>query len=114
MDNEAALPFDLHYIKALVAPRTLFVSEAVGDVWANPVGSWQTTMAAKEVYRFLQAEDNVFWYYRPGYHAHQACDAEMLVNVILHQKNGEPVDERMFCLPFEAPELAFDWRCPEN
>lgn len=114
VDNEAALPFDLHYIKALVAPRTLFVSEAVGDVWANPVGSWQTTMAAKEVYRFLNAEDNVFWYYRPGYHAHQAGDVAMLVNVILHQKNGEPVDERMFRTPFEAPELAFDWRCPEN
>lgn len=113
VDNETALPFDLHYMKALVAPRTLFVSEAAGDVWANPVGSWQTTMAAKEVYRFLNAEENVFWYYRPGYHAHLACDAQMLVNVILHQRDGVPVDERMFCLPFAELPCAFDWRCPE-
>ena len=112
-DNETALPFDLHFIKALVAPRTLFVSEAAGDVWANPPGSWQTTMAAKEVYRFLNAEENVLWYYRPGYHAHLEVDARMLVNVILHRKNGEPLDERMFRLPFVQPELAFDWRCPE-
>ena len=89
-------------------------AEAAGDLWCNPVGSWQTVMAAKEVYRFLQAEDNLFWYYRPGYHGHLAVDAQMLVNVILHQKNGEPLDERMFRPPFEAPPLAFDWRCPEN
>ncbi|MBQ8612342.1 MAG: hypothetical protein IJ412_11640 [Oscillospiraceae bacterium] len=112
VDRENELPFDLHFIKAMVAPRTLFVSEAAGDLWANPPGSWQTTMAAKEVYRFLNAEENLFWYYRPGYHAHLACDAQMLVNVILHQKNGEPLDERMFRVPFAEPVPAFDWRCP--
>lgn len=114
VDNEPLLPFDLHFIKAMVAPRTLFISEAAGDIWANPFGSWQTTMAAKEVYRFLNAEDNLFWYYRPGYHAHLPVDIEMLVNVILHQKNGSPLDTKMFQLPFQKPELAFDWRCPET
>lgn len=114
VDNEAVLPFDLHFIKAMVAPRTLFISEAAGDLWCNPLGSWQTTMAARDVYRFLNAEENLFWYYRPGLHAHTALDAQMLVNVILHQKNGEAMDERMFRLPFEAPEPAFDWRCPEK
>ncbi len=112
VDNEAALPFDLHFVKAMVAPRTLFVSEAAGDLWANPIGSWQTTMAAREVYRFLRAENNLLWYYRPGFHAHTALDAEMLVNVIRHQKDGEPLDDKLFRLPFEKPEPAFDWRCP--
>lgn len=114
VDNEASLPFDLHFVKALVAPRTLFVSEAAGDLWANPFGSWQTTMAAREVYRFLHAEENLFWYYRPGFHAHAALDAQMLVNVIRHQRDGEPMDEKMFRLPFVRPELAFDWRCPDT
>ena len=112
VDNEAALPLDLHFVKALVAPRTLFISEAAGDLWANPVGSWQTTMAAGEVYRFLGAENRLFWYYRPGSHDHTALDARMLANVILHEKKGEAVDERMFRLPFARPALAFDWRCP--
>ncbi len=114
VDREETLPFDLHFIKALVAPRTLFISEAAGDLWTNPLGSWQTTMAAKEVYRFLGAEDNLFWYYRPGYHAHLAEDVQMLVNVILHQRDGVPVDEKMFRTPFVEPALAFDWRCPKR
>ena len=83
-----------------------------GDLWCNPVGSWQTTMAAKEVYRFLGAEDNLFWYYRPGYHGHLPVDVEMLVNVIQHQRDRVPLDGKMFVLPFEQPPLAFDWRCP--
>ncbi len=112
VDRETELPFDLHFIKALVAPRTLFISEAAGDMWCNPVGSWQTTMAAREVYRFLGAEDKLFWYYRPGFHAHTALDAEMLAGVIWAQRRGGPVDERMFRLPFDEPPLCFDWRCP--
>ena len=41
-----------------------------------------------------------------------ARNAHMLVNVIRHQRDGEPIDENMFRLPFAKPELAFDWRCP--
>ena len=45
-DREDELPFDAHFLKAMIAPRVLFVSEAAGDLWSNPVGSWMTTMAA--------------------------------------------------------------------
>ena len=111
--HEELLPFDSHYLKALVAPRTLFVSEAAWDVWANPVGSWQTTLAAGEVFKFLGAEDNLFWYFRPGTHAHSLADVQMLVNVIRHQREGLPLDTRMFRIPFAPTPQAFSWRCPE-
>lgn len=110
--REAELPFDTHFLKAMIAPRILFVSEAAGDLWANPVGSWQTSVAAKEVFKFLGVEDNLFWYFRPGTHAHAVCDVARLVNIIDHKRNGAPLDEHFFRLPFKAPELAFDWRCP--
>ncbi|MBO4326316.1 MAG: hypothetical protein J5950_03490 [Clostridia bacterium] len=110
--KEAELPFDTHYLKAMVAPRALFVSEAAGDFWSNPAGSWQTTVAAKEVFDFLGAGDNLFWYFRPGTHSHSVTDVKMLVNVIKHLRDGEALDEKMFRLPFEAPEPAFDWRAP--
>ena len=110
--READLPFDAHELKAMIAPRTLFVSEAAGDLWGNPVGSWQTTVAAGEVFRFLGAEQNLFWYFRPGKHAHTVTDVAMLADVVRHQRNGEPLDPRFFRLPFKAPDLAFDWRCP--
>ncbi len=113
-DKEEELPFDSHFLKAMVAPRTLFISEAGSDIWANPIGSWQTTMAAKEVFKFLGAEDNVFWYFRRGFHFHKIQDIEMLVNVILHKKDGQPLHEDFFKTPFEEPELIFDWKAPET
>lgn len=97
----AELPFDEHYLKALVAPRTYFGSEACDDIWANPLGTLATTRAAEPAFKLLGAGDNVFWYYRPGKHMHTYVDVEMLVNVMLHVKEGRPVDERMFTKPFD-------------
>ena len=111
-DNEAELPFDAHFIKSLIAPRVLFVSEAASDIWGNPVGSWHTTMAAKEVYKFLGAEDNLLWYYRKGVHSHHHRDLEMLVNVIHHVKYGEELNGCYSKTPFVQPELIFDWKAP--
>lgn len=111
-EREEELPFDSHYMKALVAPRVLFVSEAGSDIWANPIGSWQTTTAATEVFKLLGAEDNVFWYFRNGYHYHEIRDLKMLVNIILHFYKGEPLDDGFFHTPFKKPELMFRWKCP--
>ncbi len=95
------LPFDEHFLKALVAPRTLFISEACDDIWANPLGTLATTRAAKPAFELLGAGDNIFWNYRPGKHAHTFVDIELLANVINHKRSGEPVDGRMFILPFD-------------
>ena len=111
INKEADLPFDSHYLKALVAPRFYVQTEAGSDIWANPVGAWQTTMAATEVYKFLDAEDHIFWHYRNGYHDQTVRDADMLVNVILHIYKGEKLDDAFFHTPFKKPELMFDWRC---
>lgn len=113
IDCEEQLPFDAHYLKALIAPRILFISEAAGDLWSNPIGSYQTTLASKEVYKFLGKENNLYWYFRPGTHAHTPLDIQMLVNVILHVKNGTEIDNRMFILPFKETELSFDWKSPK-
>lgn len=113
-DDEASLPFDCHFLKALIAPRTLFVSEGASDIWANPVGSWQTTQAAREVYKLLGAEDKVYWHFRRGTHDHKTEDILRLINVIKHENSEEELSDRFFRLPFPEPELIFDWRCPEK
>jgi hypothetical protein len=100
-EDETKLPFDAHFIKALIAPRTLFVSEALHDIWANPIGSYQTTMAAKEAFKFLGVEENLLWYYRDGEHCHTPTDVEMLVSVMLNKLNGTPLNENMFRRPFD-------------
>ena len=113
-DDPDKLPFDSHFMKALVAPRVRFVSEAASDIWANPVGTWMTTMAAGEVYRFLGKEQNLLWYFRRGYHYHDLEDFRMLINVIRHYKGEGALSENFFHTPFAEPPLMYDWRAPEQ
>lgn len=113
-EREADLPFDCHFIKALIAPRTLLIAEAVDDIWTNPVGSWMTTQAAGEVYRFLGAPENLLWAFRPGVHSHDIVDVRRLVAVIKHKFNGEPLPDDLFRAPFPAPALIYDWRAPQR
>ena len=111
--REEELPFDEHFLKALVAPRILLETDAASDIWANPVGSWQTALAAKEAFRFLGKEENMILVFRPGFHEHQSRDLQTLVNVMNAKIAGKPLCEDSFRLPFKATEPIFDWRCPE-
>lgn len=106
------LPFDEHELKALVAPRILFDSEAKSDIWAGPLCAYQSNIAAKEVYKFLGAEENIQWYWRDGYHAQTFEDFSMLLNLILHRTDNAPLDEKFGYVPFDKPEPAFDWKAP--
>lgn len=63
------LVFDQHALKALVAPRSLVSTEALGDMWANPTGACQTYRAAREVYRFLGAAERIGIWFRDGEHS---------------------------------------------
>lgn len=112
--REQDLPFDCHFLKALIAPRVLLVGEAASDIWTNPIGSWQTTMAAAEVYRWLDCSHRLLWYFRRGGHAHAPADAEMLAEVICHFRSGEPLSDRYFRTPFPRPGLIFSWRAPKT
>ena len=109
--REGELPFDCHFLKALVAPRILIVAEAASDIWTNPVGSWQTSLAAKQVWKFLGCEEKMLWYFRRGYHRHKIEDVNMLVSVIKAKREGNPVDTaNFFKAPFKTDEfeLLFD------
>ena len=112
--SEGNLPFDEHYLKALVAPRILVETESASDIWANIIGTWETAMAAREVYRFLEAEDNLLQYFRKGEHEHTVEDVEKLVSVIRNRMCGEPVAKGAFVLPFKKQRLIYHWKCPRN
>ena len=111
---EEKLPFDAHFTKAMIAPRILLVGEAASDIWTNPIGTWMTTQAASEVFKFYGKEENLHWYFRHGFHYHKAEDIEMLVSVIKHHKDGAPLKDGFSSAPFEEPELIYNWRCPEK
>ena len=75
------LPFDQHTVKALVAPRALLSTEALADFWANPKGTQQSHAGAKEVYRFLGADDRIGIAFRPGKHEQNLDDWKVLLEI---------------------------------
>jgi len=111
-EHEELLPFDAHICKAMVAPRVLLVGEAASDIWTNPIGSWQTSCAAREVYKFLGIEDRMLWYFRRGFHSHTPQDACVLAQVIRHCKYGEPLPDVFYRTPFKQPEKIWNWKIP--
>jgi dienelactone hydrolase len=62
------LPFDTHFLKALVAPRGLLSLEAEDDKWANIPGTKATHKAAEKVFAWLGVLENQELWYRPGGH----------------------------------------------
>ncbi|MEZ6075190.1 MAG: hypothetical protein R3C56_05805 [Pirellulaceae bacterium] len=66
--QESRLPFDQHFLKALVAPRALICTEASEDIWANPIGNRATSQAAQAVFEWLGEVDRNALRFRAGKH----------------------------------------------
>lgn len=73
------LPYEQHYLHALVAPRQLLVTEAYEDPGASPPGSYASCQQALRVYDFLGAPEALGWAFREGGHSHQMDDYEALL-----------------------------------
>lgn len=106
------LPFDQHSLKALVAPRALLSREALGDLWANPEGTQQTHLAAKEVFDFLGAGDRIGIYFREGKHEHNEADYEVLLDFADKVLFGKQVERRFDRLAFPDSPRAWTWKAP--
>ena len=72
--NENRLPFDLHFLKALVAPRGLITIEGVDDVWSNTYGTYLTRLAAQPAFELCGAADRNWQIIRNGGHSFGARD----------------------------------------
>lgn len=110
--REQELPFDQHELKALVAPRALLTTEALGDAWANPTGTWQTHVAALEVFRFLHAEERLAIHYREGGHQHGPDDWRVCLDFMDWQLGRQPAAAGFNRNPFPSLAPAFAWRAP--
>lgn len=107
------LPIDQHYVKALCAPRALLSTEALGDLWANPEGTRQTHLAAKEVYKFLGVPERIGIFYREGKHEHNFEDWKVLLDfadeLFFGKKSGREWDGN----PFKESPKTFTWTAPQ-
>jgi hypothetical protein len=106
------LPFDQHTVKALVAPRALLSTEALGDLWANPKGSQQTYQAAREVFDFLRVPERIGIVFRPGPHEQNAQDWAALLDFADQQFFGKKVARRFDQLDFPDAPSGHSWKKP--
>lgn len=51
--RENEMPFDMHYLLSMVAPRNLYVCSAKDDLHADPKSEFLSCVAASEVYKLL-------------------------------------------------------------
>lgn len=105
--REHVLPFDQHFLKALIAPRALLTTEALGDHWANPAGTWLTHLAAREVYAFLGAPENIAIAYRDGGHDHCPADWRVLLEFCDTVFRGKARADILQVNPFRDSKVRF-------
>ena len=79
-ENEAHLPFDQHFLKALVSPRGLFCIESTDDLYANPVGTYATSDAAMPVYELYGVPERNAIRFRRGGHTFSESDWTSLLD----------------------------------
>ena len=108
------MPFDQHYLKALVAPRALVSAEGFGDLWSNPSGTYQSFDAAREVYRFLGAEQQIGIWYREGGHDHGAADWHAFLEFLDWRLRGLAPHTDFSPVPYPDLPRSFGWSAPKR
>lgn len=110
--KEDRLPFDQHFVKALIAPRALVAQEALDDHWANPMGTQQMWRAAQPVFEFLGAPGHNRIYFREGGHSMTPCDWTAYFDYCDHFFAGGPLPENDGRLAFPDLGAAHGYGAP--
>jgi hypothetical protein len=93
------LPFDQHWLIALVAPRPFLEAEALDDGACNGMATKQAYLAAKPVYEFLGVPDNLGTHFRPGQHALAPDDWKAILDFADWHLRGVKTDQRFDQFP---------------
>jgi hypothetical protein len=110
--QETRLPFDLHTVKALMAPRGLLSTDGTEDWWANPKNAQRTTEAAREVYKFLGVPENIGHHLRGGGHSQNAEDWEALFDFADFVIKGKPLPSDFYDKNYPMDTTQWKWESP--
>ncbi len=50
-DDLESMPFDQHFLLALLAPRPMYISSRTFDKWADPAGEFESCVQASQIYK---------------------------------------------------------------
>ena len=103
--REEALPYDMHFFGALIAPRFYMQSEGMQDYWGNPKGSWLNFSAVRKAYQYLDCEDRVAALFRPGPHRHIQPDFMEFLAFMRAKIDGKPTPEHLLVNPYPEMEI---------
>jgi dienelactone hydrolase len=78
--REHKLPVDQNQLMAMIAPRGLMMYSAHSESSANAFVIEQGYRNVREVYRFLEAEENIWLHLRDGEHSTEVADVENFVD----------------------------------
>ena len=110
--REEELPYDMHFIKALVAPRCLLETNGYEDIWANPRGSYLTHLAAREVWRLCVFPERCAAWYRSGGHRHGWRDFNALFDFMDAMRCEAPLPEEFTRPAYTDMPPLHEWRGP--
>ncbi|MDR1539463.1 MAG: hypothetical protein LBU32_15980 [Clostridiales bacterium] len=113
--SERLLPFDLHFIRALISPRPLITTDGLDDAWANPYGTQLSWAAAEPVYAFLGASGSNAIFFREGGHDFNSADWNAVLDFCDSKLLSK--DVALSCKTGGADKWILDgkipWRMPE-
>lgn len=110
--KEDRLPFDQHFLRALVAPRAVVSIDALGDRWANPIGTQHGYLASRPVFRWLGVPERNGIHFREGGHEQSREDWHTLLDFADRVFYGKESRRRFDDLPFPDEGSGFSWREP--
>ncbi|MCP4639366.1 MAG: hypothetical protein GY851_02985 [bacterium] len=111
-NKEARLPFDQHFMRAMVAPRMVVSTDGLDDEWANPPGTQAAWMGAQPVFDFLAVPGNNRCHFREGGHDQLQPDYEVLLDVADHVFKDAPLTRSFDTMPVPDMKPTWDWRRP--
>lgn len=80
--HAARIPFDMHEVAALIAPRPLLAFSGENFDWLNSISTALTIAAVREVYEFMGAADELALVVRDAGHANQDRDLPYIIAVM--------------------------------
>ena len=101
--RERAMPFDQHFLRALIAPRAVISTEALSDLWANPLGTQQMYVASQPVFNWLDVPERNAIHFRTGGHSQTEADWRALLDFADCVFYNKPPRRDFYSTPIPVP-----------
>jgi len=95
IDDANELPLDMHFARALIAPRVILSTEAADGAdakWAGPLSTFRMWQASDYAFELYHKVENNLIHLRGGEHAQLDEDYKRMMLVINHVCYGEFID----------------------